>query len=180
MIYVFLATGFEEIEAISPIDVCRRAGLTVKTVSITNELTVKGAHGVGVEADSLFADNDYSDADMLFLPGGLPGSTNLDAHEGLRQVILAHHKAGKALAAICAAPLVYGHLGLAKGKRMTCYPGTEQNLVGADYTAAQVEQDGLMFTGNGPGAALALGYLFVEHFCGKEKADQLRQGMMYK
>ena len=170
MIYAFLATGFEEVEALGPIDVCRRAGLTVKTVSITDELTVV--------ADSMFDDNDYSDADMLFLPGGMPGSTNLDAHEGLRQVILAHNKAGKALAAICAAPLVYGNLGLAQGKKMTCYPGFEKFLIGATYTAALVERDGLMFTGKGPAAALALGYMIVEHFCGKEVADQLRQGMM--
>ena len=178
-IYAFLATGFEEVEAVAPIDVCRRAGLEVTTVSITNELTVMGAHGVGFVADTLFADNDYSDADMLFLPGGMPGSTNLDAHEGLRQVILAHNKAGKALAAICAAPLVFGNLGLSKGKKMTCYPGCEQYLVGADYTAALVERDGLMFTGKGPAAALALGYMMVEYFCGKSTADQLRQGMMY-
>lgn len=179
MIYTFLATGFEEVEAIAPIDVCRRADLEVKTVSITDDLAVVGAHGVPVVADSLFDDNDYSDADMLFLPGGMPGSTNLDAHEGLRQVILAHNKAGKALAAICAAPLVYGNLGLSEGKKMTCYPGCEHYLVGATYTAALVERDGLMFTGKGPAAALALGYMIVEHFCGKEVADQLRQGMMY-
>ena len=115
MIYTFLATGFEEVEALGPIDVCRRAGLEVKTVSITDELTVVGAHGVGIVADSLFADNDYADADLLFLPGGMPGATNLDAHAGLRKVILAHHEAGKALAAICAAPLVYGNLGLTQG-----------------------------------------------------------------
>lgn len=179
MIYVFLATGFEEVEAIAPIDVCRRAGLKVKTVSITNEQTVVGAHGIPVVADSLFADHDYADATLLFLPGGLPGATNLDAHEGLRKVILAHHKAGKPLAAICAAPLVFGHLGLAEGKKMTCYPGFEEHLTGGEYTAALVERDGLMFTGKGPAAALALGYALVEHFCGKEMADGLKQGMMY-
>ena len=179
-IYTFLATGFEEVEALGPIDVCRRAGLEVITVSITDELTVVGAHGVGIVADSIFADNDYSDADMLFLPGGMPGATNLNAHEGLCKVILAHHQAGKALAAICAAPMVYGNLGLAQGKKMTCYPGFEQYLTGADYTAALVERDGLMFTGKGPAAALGLGYAIVEHFCGKDAADQLRQGMMYK
>jgi 4-methyl-5(b-hydroxyethyl)-thiazole monophosphate biosynthesis len=178
-IYAFLATGFEEVEALGPIDVCRRAGLKVTTVSITNELTVMGAHGVGIVADTLFADNNYSDGDMLFLPGGTPGAYNLDAHEGLRQVILAHHKEDKALAAICAAPLVYGNLGLAEGKKMTCYPGFEQYLTGADYTAALVERDGLMFTGKGPAAALGLGYAIVEYFCGKDAADQLRQGMMY-
>jgi len=180
MIYTFLATGFEEVEALGPIDVCRRAGLQVKTVSITDQLTVTGAHGVGIVADSMFADNDYSDAELLFLPGGMPGASNLNAHEGLCSVILAHHKAGKALAAICAAPMVYGNLGIAQGKRMTCYPGFEKFLTGATYTAALVERDGLLFTGKGPAAALALGYAIVEHFCGKETAEQLREGMMYK
>lgn len=179
MIYAFLATGFEEVEALGPIDVMRRAGLTVKTVSITDELTVVGAHGVGIVADTMFADNDYTDADLLFLPGGMPGAANLDAHEGLHRIILAHHEAGKPLAAICAAPMVFGHLGLSKGKKMTCYPGFEQHLTGATYTAALVQRDGLLFTGKGPAAALALGYALVEHFCGTDTADQLRQGMMY-
>ena len=179
MIYTFLATGFEEVEALGPIDVMRRAGLAVKTVSIMDQLTVVGAHGVGIVADSLFADNDYTDADLIFLPGGMPGAANLDAHEGLRKVILAHHEAGKPLAAICAAPMVYGHLVLSKGKKMTCYPGFEQHLAGATYTAALVEHDGLLFTGKGPAAALALGYALVEHFCGSDTANQLRQGMMY-
>ena len=179
MIYVFLATGFEEVEALGPIDVMRRAGLDVKTVSIMDEQTVMGAHQIGIVADSMFADNDYSDADLLFLPGGMPGAANLNAHEGLRNVILAHHAAGKALAAICAAPMVYGNLGLAQGKKMTCYPGFEQYLTGADYTAKLVEKDGLMFTGKGPAAALALGYLLVEHFCGKDAAEALKAGMMY-
>lgn len=179
MIYAFLATGFEEVEALAPIDVCRRAGLTVKTVSITDELTVMGAHGVGIVADSLFGDNDYSDADMLFLPGGMPGAANLNAHEGLRAAILAHNAQGKPLAAICAAPMVYGNLGLAEDKKMTCYPGFEQYLTGADYTASLVEKDGLMFTGKGPAAALALGYTIVEHFKGAEVAEGLKQGMMY-
>ena len=179
MIYAFFAPGFEEVEAIAPIDVCRRAGLQVTTVSITDQLSVVGAHNIPVVCDTLFDDNDYSDADLLFLPGGMPGATNLDAHEGLRKAILAHHQAGKALAAICAAPLVFGNLGLAQGKRMTCYPGFEQYLAGATCTSALVERDGLMFTGKGPGAALALGYAIVGHFCGKAVADQLKQGMIY-
>lgn len=179
MIYAFLATGFEEVEALGPIDVCRRAGLEVKTVSIMDNLTVQGAHGVGIVADSMFADNDYSNADMLFLPGGMPGAANLNAHEGLRQAILAHNAQGKPLAAICAAPMVYGNLGLAEGKKMTCYPGFEQYLTGAEYTAALVQKDGMMFTGKGPAAALALGYAIVEHFKGAEVAEGLKQGMMY-
>ena len=179
MIYVFLATGFEEVEALGPIDVCRRAGIEVKTVSVMPEQIVLGAHGVGIVADSMFADNDYSDADMLFLPGGMPGAANLDAHEGLREAILNHNKAGKPLAAICAAPMVYGNLGLAEGKKMTCYPGFEKFLTGAEYTAALVEKDGMMFTGKGPAAALGLGYAIVEYFKGAEVAEGLKQGMMY-
>ncbi len=179
MIFVFLAPGFEEVEALGPIDVCRRAGLEVTTVSITDSLTVMGSHGVGIVADSLFADNDYADADLLFLPGGMPGAANLNAHEGLCAAILAHSAQNKPLAAICAAPMVYGNLGLAEGKKMTCYPGFEQYLTGAEYTASLVEKDGLMFTGKGPAAALALGYAIVEYFKGAEVAEGLKQGMMY-
>lgn len=180
MIYTFLASGFEEVEALGPIDVCRRAGLEVKTVSITDELAVEGAHGVKIIADSMFADNDYSDADMLFLPGGMPGAANLDAHEGLRKVILAQNETGKPLAAICAAPMVYGNLGLLNGKNATCYPGFDKYLEGANYTAALVEKDGVIFTGKGPAAALELGYTIVEHFKGASVAEALRQGMMYR
>lgn len=179
MIYTFFAPGFEEVEALAPIDVMRRAGLQVKTVSITDQLTVMGAHGIGVVADSLFADNDYSDAELLFLPGGMPGATNLDACQPLRDLIMAHNAQGKPLAAICAAPLVYGNLGLAEGKKMTCYPGFEKYLTGAEYTAALTQRDGLMFTGKGPGAALQLGYDLVEYFCGADTANDLKKGMMY-
>lgn len=179
MIYTFFAPGFEEVEALAPIDIMRRAGLQVKTVSITGELTVMGAHGIGVVADSLFADNDYSDAQLLFLPGGMPGATNLDACQPLRDLIMAHNAQDKPLAAICAAPLVYGNLGLAEGKKMTCYPGFETYLTGAEYTAALTQRDGLMFTGKGPGAALQLGYDIVEYFCGADTANDLKKGMMY-
>lgn len=178
-IYAFLADGFEDVEALGVIDVCRRAALEVITVSIMPTEVVESAHGVKMIADTLFADNDYTDADMLFLPGGMPGATNLDAHEGLRKAILTHNEADKPLAAICAAPLVYGNLGLAEGKNMTCYPGFEKYLTGANYTAALVQVDGKMFTGKGPAATLGLGYAIVEHFCGKDTADALRAGMMY-
>lgn len=179
MIYAFLATGFEETEAIAPIDVMRRAGLTVKTISITGDKVVVGSHGIGIVADALFEDTDFNDSDMLFLPGGLPGSTNLDAFEPLRKLILDHDSQGKPLAAICAAPQVYGHLGLAQGKKMTCYPGCESHLEGAEYTAALVERDGMMFTGKGPAASLALGYEIVAYYKGEEAAAALREGMMY-
>ena len=179
MIYVFLATGFEDIEAIAPVDIMRRAGLEVQTVSITSERTVTSAHGVGIVADILFQDVDFQKAEMLVLPGGMPGATNLDACKPLTEAIVRHHKAGGPIAAICAAPLVFGHLGVLEGKQATCYPGFETELRGADYTAAIVQQDGNIITGKGPGAASELGYTIVDFFLGEGASLPLRQGMIY-
>ncbi|MBO4613269.1 MAG: DJ-1/PfpI family protein [Bacteroidaceae bacterium] len=179
MIYTFLAEGFEDIEALAPIDIMRRAGLQVETVSITDDCVVLTAHGVGIVADRTIADIDFADADLLFLPGGMPGATNLDACQPLRQGILQHYQAGRPVAAICAAPLVLGHLGLLEGKKATCYPGFETELKGATYTASLVEQDGQVITGKGPGAAMELGYVLVERLKDKQTAEALREGMMY-
>ena len=179
MIYVFLATGFEDVEALAPVDIMRRAGLQVETVSITGQQVVVSAHGVGVVTDRLIEDVDFSPAELLFLPGGLPGATNLDACEPLREALRRHAAEGKLIAAICAAPLVLGHLGLLDGKRATCYPGFETELGQAQYTAALIEEDGPYITGKGPGAAFALGYAIVRRLAGAKVAEQLREGMMY-
>lgn len=179
MVYVFLAEGFEDIEALAPIDILRRAGVEVLTVSITSERTVRSAHAVTMLADACLVDIDFDKADMLVLPGGLPGATNLDACEPLRQAILAHAAAGRTLAAICAAPLVYGHLGLLRGRRATCYPGFESELEGAHYTATLVEEDGPFITAKGPGAAFEFGYRLAERMGATEQAQALREGMMY-
>lgn len=180
MIYVFLATGFEDIEAIAPVDIMRRAGLDVQTVSITGEEIVVSAHGVGIASDLLLSDVDFSSAEMLVLPGGLPGSTNLDACKPLTEAIKRHFESGGPIAAICAAPLVYGHLGLLQGRRATCYPGVESELTGATYTAAIVERDGNIITGKGPAAAFEFGYTIVDFFLGEGASQPLRQGMIYK
>ena len=180
MIYVFLATGFEDIEALAPVDIMRRAGLKVQTVSITGERIVESAHGVGIVADLLLPDVDFTEAEMLVLPGGLPGSTNLDACQPLTAAIKRHFEAGGPIAAICAAPLVFGHLGVLKGRRATCYPCVESELKGATYTAAIVEQDESIITGKGPGAAFEFGYTIVDFFLGEGASQPLRQGMIYK
>ena len=117
---------------------------------------------------------------MLVLPGGLPGSTNLDACKPLTEAIKRHFESGGPIAAICAAPLVYGHLGLLKGRRATCYPGVERELAGATYTAAIVERDGNIITGKGPAAAFEFGYTIVDFFLGEGASQPLRQGMIYK
>lgn len=179
MIYVFLATGFEDIEALGFIDVARRAGLPLTTVSVTGEQVVVSSHQVGFVADALFDEVDFSDAALLYLPGGMPGSTNLDAHEGLRTVIQQHYEAGKPLAAICAAPLVYGHMGLLEGLNATCYPGCESELHGATTTGELVVCNGQFFLGKGPAAVLELSYTIVAHFCGQAVADQISAGMLY-
>jgi len=179
-IYVFLAEGFEEIEALTPIDVLRRAELNVLTVSVMEEQVVTGAHGVPVVADRMFADIHLEDAEMLLLPGGLPGATNLDAHQGLSDMIVAFATERKPLAAICAAPLVFGNRGLLQGKKATCYPGFETYLTGAEYTAALVETDGNFITAKGPGAAMDFAFAIVEKYCGLEKVNELKQGMMIK
>ena len=180
MIYVFLATGFEDIEAIAPVDIMRRAGLKVQTVSITGENVVMSAHGVGITSDILLQEVDFGKAEMLVLPGGLPGSTNLDACQPLTRAIKQHFETGGAIAAICAAPLVFGHLGLLKGRLATCYPGVDSELRGANYTAAIVEQDGNIITGKGPAAAFEFGYTIVDYFLGEGASLPLRQGMIYK
>ena len=177
-IFVFLAEGFEEIEALTPVDVLRRAGLPVQTVSVMDEQIVAGAHGVPVLADKMFAEINPEDAEMILLPGGLPGATNLDAHEGLGQMIQDFAKEEKPLAAICAAPLVFGNRGLLQGKKVTCYPGFETYLQGAEYTAALVEKDGNFITGKGPGAAMEFAFAIVEKYCGIDKVNELKQGMM--
>ena len=177
-IFVFLADGFEEIEAITPIDVLRRAGLNVQTVSVMDKQTVSGAHGIPVVADKMFADIHSEDAEMLLLPGGLPGATNLDAHQGLSKMIMAFASEEKPLSAICAAPLVFGNRGLLQGKKATCYPGFETYLEGAEYTAQLVEQDGNIVTGKGPGAAIPFAMTLVEMLVSKEMRQELEAGMM--
>lgn len=179
MIYVFLATGFEDIEALAPVDILRRANLPVQTVSISDDYVVFSAHGVGVQADILLSDVDFDQADMLVLPGGMPGSLNLDRCELLREGILHHYRTGKKLAAICAAPMVYGHMGLLEGLHATCYPGCESNLKDAIYTGAIVEEDGQFITAKGPGAAFEFGYRIASHFLGEEAVEPLREGMIY-
>lgn len=180
-IYVFLADGFETVEALAPIDIMRRAGLDVVTVSIMDTVAVTSAQQVMVMADVLFEDvASFDDAQLLVLPGGMPGADYLDKFEPLRRLLVAHHEKGGRLAAICAAPMVLGHLELLRGRRATCYPGFETHLDGADYTAELVTCDGTITTACGPGAAMAFGYELVGQLLSEDVAESLREGMRYK
>lgn len=179
-IAVHLAEGFEEIEAISIIDVLRRAAFEVNIVSVTGNFIVTGSHNIKVMADALFESIDYNLVDMIVLPGGMPGSTNLNLHKPLKQQILNFHENGKPLGAICAAPLVFGNLGILKGKKATCYPGFENELKGATTTENYVEQCGTIITGKGAGVAIDFALKIVEMFKGKELANELAEKMIVK
>lgn len=177
--YLFLAPGFEEIEAVAPVDVMRRAGMPVKTVSIVpNSLEVQGTNGVVYKADMLLSDlADVPDAEWLILPGGMPGATNLLGCQRLKSMLL--NFPGN-IAAICASPaVVLGQLGLLKGKKATCYPGMEEYAEGATMTGAHVERDGRFITGQGPAWAAAFGGEIVAASMGRDKADEVLRGMLY-
>ncbi|MCD7936095.1 MAG: DJ-1/PfpI family protein [Tannerellaceae bacterium] len=178
--FVFLATGFEETEAVGTIDVLRRGEIQTTTVSITGEKEVTGAHGIPVVADAIFAETDVSDADILVLPGGMPGSTNLNAFEPLKDRLTEQYNAGKYVAAICAAPLVFGGLGFLQGRKATCYPSFEPQLTGATVTGEKVVTDGNVITGKGPGLVFDFGLAIVEALQGKEKADEVAAGLLLK
>lgn len=179
-IYLFLADGFETVEALAPVDVMRRAGLEVVTTSIMGRKEVTSAHGVAVVADALFEEVDFTDAAALVLPGGGVGTDNLSAYEPLRALLKEAAAAGKLLAAICAAPMVLGRTGLLTGCKATCYPGCEGDLFGAVYTAAAVEECGNIITACGPGASFDFGFAIVARFCGSEVVNTLRSQMQFK
>ena len=179
-VYEFLATGFEEIEALIPLDIMRRAGVDFRTVSVTGSLPVETAHGVKIQADMLIEDADLSDADLLMLPGGLPGATNLNGHAGVKKAVVEQNARGKMIAAICAGPMVLGGLGLLKGKRATCYPGFEKYLEGAEYTHELCTVDGNITTGEGPAAALPYAYTLLAALTDGQTAGRVAEDMMYK
>lgn len=172
MVYLFLANGFEEIEALTPLDVLRRAGVLVTTVGVGGD-SVLGAHGIRVQAD--IPDTMYRDAapDMIILPGGMPGSEHLDNSRTVDAALRAAAAKDSYLCAICAAPMVLGKRGYLQGKRAVCYPGFEQHLQGAEVTDGRVEIDGHVITAKGMGAALEFGLALVEVLCGKQKAEQI-------
>lgn len=177
-IAVHLADGFEEIEAISIIDVLRRADIDVVVVSVTGKLEVTGAHHLKVLADTLFEEVDYSSLFMIVLPGGMPGAANLDAHVGLKNQIQLFNQQNKLLAAICAGPMVLGNLGVLKDKQAVCYPGFEKYLNGAEVLTLPVIESGNVITGKGIGAVLEFALTIVEKTVSAEKAKLIAQQIL--
>lgn len=178
-VYEFLANGGEEIEALAVVDILRRGGVDVTTVSITGSKSVVMSHNITIMADTTIEEADLSDADMLLLPGGMPGAANLLEHEGVREALLAQMAEGKRIGAICAAPMVLGQLGLLEGKRATCYPGFEQYLNCAEYTHDLFTIDGNIITGEGPAAAFPYAYAILSMFAPADVVEGLKEGMIY-
>lgn len=177
-VFAFVADGVEEVECLGVCDVLIRAGVEVKLVSVMGRKEITGSHGFKITADLLFEDI-TDDADVLFLPGGLPGTNHLREHGELGKMLLAHAAGGKRLAAICAAPSVLGGLGLTEGHRATCFPGYEPQMKGADCKGERVVTDRLITTGRGMGCALDLGLELVRLLVSEETAKELRKKIQY-
>lgn len=178
MIYMFLADGFEETEAIVPWDILLRGGNKVKTVGVTGEC-VTGAHGAVIKSDISIDEVEYEKAEMFILPGGMPGTTNLDECDKVKELISKAYEDGKFVGAICAAPMVLGKLGILKGKKATCFPGFEEYLEGAEVVREHAVKDGNVITAIGAGGAMEFGFTLLGCF-DKEKADEVRKSMQYE
>lgn len=174
-VYIFMADGFEEIEALAVVDMLRRAQIKVIMVSVMEDRIVKGAHEIQVIADAVFEECEWEDADMLVLPGGSIGAKSLGEHEGLRNILLEYDKKNRWIAAICAAPGVLGQIGLLKDRHATCYPGLEYKMIGAIPESKSVVVDGKYITGRGMGASIEFSLAIIEALEGKGLAEQIQE-----
>lgn len=172
-VYVLLANGFEEIEAVAIIDVLRRAKIETCSVSISGNKKLTGAHDISIEADILFEESDFKDGNMLVLPGGMPGTRNLEAYTPLTKLIQEYYKSGKFVTAICAAPLILGKMRLLRNEEATCYPGFEDDLEDAILSKQRVARSGKMITSKGPGTAIEFALKLVETLKDEATAQDL-------
>ncbi|MBQ8391051.1 MAG: DJ-1/PfpI family protein [Clostridia bacterium] len=178
MVYIFLADGFEEIEALAPLDIMRRANIDVLTVGVTGEY-VTGSHNITVKADVLPEKVDYSILDCVILPGGLPGTTNLEKDTRVQSAIDYANENNKLICAICAAPSILGHKGLLDGKEATCYPGFEDSFKDGKYMKQSVVKSDNFITSDGMGSAYKFGFAITAELTSKEVADKIREQIQY-
>ncbi|MCR5595769.1 MAG: DJ-1/PfpI family protein [Lachnospiraceae bacterium] len=180
MVYIFLAEGFEEIEALTVVDLGRRAGLDIQTVSVKGDKEVKGARGIPVIADIKIGKVDWDNAQMLVLPGGMPGTKNLEACEELMTHVDEMSQNNRNIAAICAAPTIFGHRGILEGKKACCYPGLEGQLAGATVCADKVCVDGNVITSRGMGTAIDFSLAIITKLISADKAAEIAKSVVYK
>lgn len=182
MVYIFLADGFETIEALTVVDMLRRADIDIQTVSMQADLTVTSAHKIPVTADVMLADVVEQEADMYVLPGGIPGTPNLRASNVLMQMLTKQYREGKYIAAICAAPGIFSELGFLKGKRAICYPSFEEQLVqeGAILTKEPAVVDGHVITGRGMGTAIEFASTIITALRDEKTAEKIKEAIVYQ
>ncbi|MBE6787388.1 MAG: DJ-1/PfpI family protein [Ruminococcaceae bacterium] len=178
MIYIFLANGFEETEALVPLDILRRAKVEVKTVGIGGK-TIVGSHGISVNCDTVSKDLSFNDLKGIVLPGGLPGATNIEADSTVQNAIAYCAKNGLLISAICAAPQILGHKDLLNGKNAVCFPGFEKELKGAKIQNQKVVRDGNFITAWGAGAAFEFGFEILCYLTNSDTAKSMRESMKY-
>ena len=179
-VFIFMAEGHEEIEALTVVDLLRRAGIDIEMVSITGNKRVPGSHGIISVSDKLIEQVDLDSADMLVLPGGMPGTLNLELCQPLMDAIHSFNGQGKHIAAICAAPTVFGKAGLLEGKVATCYPGMEADLVGAKVSTDKVCHDGNIITSRGLGTAIEFALEIIKTLDSQDKADKIATSVVYR
>ncbi len=176
---VFFAPGFEEIEALTVVDILRRAAIDVDMVSITEEDKVTGSHKITIGMDKLLKDVDFEETDMIVLPGGMPGTTNLEACEPLMEQVGAFYEKGKYIAAICAAPSIFGHRGMLRGKAACANPGFESHLDGADVKQDPAVVSGHIITSRGMGTAIPFALAILKELQGEEAMLQMKKNIIY-
>ena len=177
---IFLAQGFEEIEALTVVDILRRAGIDTSLVSVTGEKQVTSSHNVTVQTDELFEEVDFANVTMIVLPGGMPGTLHLKEHKGLADLLCKFNEKGKRIAAICAAPTVFGALGLLKEKAACCYPGMEEQLNCKEAKFCSFVTDGNITTSRGVGTAIPFALELIRQLFGNEKASEIAESIVYE
>ena len=177
---MMVADGYEEVEMLTVVDLLRRAGMTCDIISVTGNKELTSSHEVRVAADLLYEEADFDSYDALVIPGGMPGTTNLGQHAGVCQQLKQAYADGKLIAAICAAPTVFGKLGLLEGKCAICYPGMEDQLTGAKVTYEPAVRDGNIITSRGMGTAIDFGLEILAYYEGREAAEDLAKKIVYE
>ena len=179
-VYIFMADGFEEVEGLTVVDLLRRGGIDTLMVSIMGKKSVTGGHNITIEADGVFEDMDFADGDMLVLPGGMPGTTNLMKHQGLDKLLKDFDNKKKSIAAICAAPTILSNKGILKGREATCYEGMESEMSDAVIVNAPVVIDGHITTSKGVGTAIDFALSLISNLKGEEEARKIAAQILYK
>ncbi len=179
-ICVFFGEGYEEIEALTVVDILRRGGLPVKMVSIIDNMEMTGSHQITVKMDCLLSELDFDQVEMIVLPGGMPGTKNLENCIPLMEQVDAFAKAGRPIGAICAAPSILGHRGILKGKAACSYPSSEEELEGAQVLKEPSVVSDNIITGRGMGVAIPFALSILERYQGKEAAEKMAETIVYK